>query len=469
LISTHKYLNLGDKFTSLVNPNFPENLTLELINTDLASQIGLNNDDLKNIQDFCCKEKNKDLKPFASAYAGHQFGQYVNQLGDGRGLLIGQSFAKDKVFDLFLKGSGITPFSRFGDGRAILKSSIREYIGAEAMHGLRIPTSRSLMFFSSSEKVQRDQFETAAMIIRTSKSHIRFGNFEYFYYKNDSENLKKLIDYCFDTYSEFTECDGSIKKLFSKIVDSTASMIASWQALGFCHGVMNTDNFNIFGETFDYGPFAFLEDYNPNFICNLSDTSGRYSYANQPYIGLWNCSALGQAFSNFLSQSEIENTLKYYEKIFSKKLLINFKNKLGLTSSEEGDPNLIQAFLDILHKKNLDFTKSFRDLENVIKKESPTSKDEELRQWQISFLKRHDKDSISLNKKIRIISSSNPIITPKNFQIDKVNMQAEEGDFSTMEKMLDAYKDPFIKNDLTSEFSLPPKNDEKNKRLSCAS
>ena len=290
-----------------------------------------------------------------------------------------------------------------------------------------------------------------------------------FYYKNDSENLKKLIDYCFDTYSEFTECDGSIKKLFSKIVDSTASMIASWQALGFCHGVMNTDNFNIFGETFDYGPFAFLEDYNPNFICNLSDTSGRYSYANQPYIGLWNCSALGQAFSNFLSQSEIENTLKYYEKIFSKKLLINFKNKLGLTSSEEGDPDLIQAFLDILHKKNLDFTKSFRDLENVIKKESPTSKDEELRQWQISFLKRHDKDSISLNKKIRIISSSNPIITPKNFQIDKVNMQAEEGDFSTMEKMLDAYKDPFIKNDLTSEFSLPPKNDEKNKRLSCAS
>ena len=178
---------------------------------------------------------------------------------------------------------------------------------------------------------------------------------------------------------------------------------------------------------------------------------------------------MGQAFSNFLSQSEIENTLKYYEKIFSKKLLINFKNKLGLTSSEEGDPNLIQAFLDILHKKNLDFTKSFRDLENVIKKESPTSKDEELRQWQISFLKRHDKDSISLNKKIRIISSSNPIITPKNFQIDKVNMQAEEGDFSTMEKMLDAYKDPFIKNDLTSEFSLPPKNDEKNKRLSCAS
>jgi uncharacterized protein YdiU (UPF0061 family) len=246
-------------------------------------------------------------------------------------------------------------------------------------------------------------------------------------------------------------------------------MIASWQALGFCHGVMNTDNFNIFGETFDYGPFAFLEDYNPNFICNLSDTSGRYSYANQPYIGLWNCSALGQAFSNFLSQSEIEDILKYYEKIFSKKLLINFKNKLGLTSSEEGDPNLIQAFLDILHKKNLDFTKSFRDLENVIKKESPTSKDEELRQWQISFLRRHDKDSISLNKKIRIISSSNPIITPKNFQIDKVNMQAEEGDFSTMEKMLDAYKDPFIKNDLTSEFSLPPKNDEKNKRLSCAS
>ena len=246
-------------------------------------------------------------------------------------------------------------------------------------------------------------------------------------------------------------------------------MIASWQALGFCHGVMNTDNFNIFGETFDYGPFAFLEDYNPNFICNLSDTSGRYSYANQPYIGLWNCSALGQAFSNFLSQSEIEDTLKYYEKIFSKKLLINFKNKLGLTSTEEGDPNLIQAFLDILHKKNLDFTKSFRDLENVIKKESPTSKDEELRQWQISFLKRHDKDSISLNKKIRIISSSNPIITPKNFQIDKVNMQAEEGDFSTMEKMLDAYKDPFIKNDLTSKFSLPPKNDEKNKRLSCAS
>ena len=128
MISTHKYLNLGDKFTSLVNPNFPENLTLELINTDLASQIGLNNDDLKNIQDFCCKEKNKDLKPFASAYAGHQFGQYVNQLGDGRGLLIGQSLAKDKVFDLFLKGSGITPFSRFGDGRAILRSSIREYI-----------------------------------------------------------------------------------------------------------------------------------------------------------------------------------------------------------------------------------------------------------------------------------------------------------------------------------------------------
>ena len=220
--------------------------------------------------------------------------------------LLGEIEAKNKYLDIHVKGSGKTPYSRFGDGRAVLRSSLREYLCGEAMHGLGIPSSRSLMIFGSNDVVYREKSETAAMIVRTAKTHVRFGSFEKFFYDGLFDRHKELCDYVISQY--LPDKEKSNKKysyLLESIVIKTASLIANWQSVGFCHGVMNTDNMSILGETLDYGPFGFMDNFNPSHICNLSDTSGRYSYQNQPYVGMWNCTALANTFKHLINKEEI--------------------------------------------------------------------------------------------------------------------------------------------------------------------
>ena len=283
-------------------------------NYDLAKELGLETIDPKDlIKIFNGEVSVPNSEPLAMAYAGHQFGNWVPQLGDGRGILFGQIKTAEGLKDLHIKGAGKTPYSRFGDGRAVLRSSIREYLCGEAMHGLKIPSSRSLIIFTGEEPVFRETTEPGAMIVRTASTHIRFGNFEYLCHNDKKNLLPELVDHVIEEYfPEYVELENKNELFFEAAVKKTAELIAAWQSVGFAHGVMNTDNMSILGETFDFGPFGFLENYQPDYICNHSDYQGRYSFNNQPNIGLWNCQALASALTPLISEAKLKKSLENY-------------------------------------------------------------------------------------------------------------------------------------------------------------
>ena len=458
---------MGAEFYSALPANPPADLALIIDNRELREQIGLTDQDLKKIQSYCLNPNTNDFDTFAMVYAGHQFGQFVNQLGDGRGIFLGQT---KHDYDLHLKGAGKTPYSRFGDGRAVLRSSIREYIASEVMNNLNIPSTRAVALFTSEEKVLRDSYESSAVLLRSSQSHIRFGHFEFFHYRNKSKQVKKLADYAIENYSLFNEsAEEPYVNFFQTIVQKTAQMISKWQGVGFCHGVMNTDNFSILGETFDYGPYAFMESLNPEFICNTSDYEGRYRYSNQPYIGLWNCSALGEALKTLIPEAKIEEILKTYEQEFSSNLRKIYLDKLGLTEHQPGDDELIQDYLSLINNENLDYTQSFRSLVKIIQEEDLIEGSGSLEKWKKRFLKRHEFEKSDLRDRLDMMKSINPYITPKNFQIQKVIDAVEKGNYEALHSFCDAFKNPFEENSKTQIFDEVPDENEANIRTSCSS
>lgn len=458
---------MGAEFYSALPANPPADVALIIDNRELREQIGLTDQDLKKIQSYCLNPNTNDFDTFAMVYAGHQFGQFVNQLGDGRGIFLGQT---NHDYDLHLKGAGKTPYSRFGDGRAVLRSSIREYIASEVMNNLNIPSTRAVALFISEEKVLRDSYESSAVLLRSSQSHIRFGHFEFFHYRNESKQVKKLADYAIENYSLFNEsAEEPYVNFFQTIVQKTAQMISKWQGVGFCHGVMNTDNFSILGETFDYGPYAFMESLNPEFICNTSDYEGRYRYSNQPYIGLWNCSALGEALKTLIPEAKIEEILKTYEQEFSSNLRKIYLDKLGLTEHQPGDDELIQDYLSLINNENLDYTQSFRSLVKIIQEEDLIEGSGSLEKWKKRFLKRHEFEKSDLRDRLDMMKSINPYITPKNFQIQKVIDAVEKGNYEALHSFCDAFKNPFEENSKTQVFDEVPGENEANIRTSCSS
>ena len=458
---------MGAEFYSALPANPPADLALIIDNRELREQIGLTDEDLNKIQSYCLNPNANDFDTFAMVYAGHQFGQFVNQLGDGRGIFLGQT---KHDYDLHLKGAGKTPYSRFGDGRAVLRSSIREYIASEVMNNLNIPSTRAVALFISEEKVLRDSYESSAVLLRSSQSHIRFGHFEFFHYRNKSKQVKKLADYAIENYSLFNEsAEEPYVNFFQTIVQKTAQMISKWQGVGFCHGVMNTDNFSILGETFDYGPYAFMESLNPEFICNTSDYEGRYRYSNQPYIGLWNCSALGEALKTLIPEAKIEEILKTYEQEFSSNLRKIYLDKLGLTEHQPGDDELIQDYLNLINNENLDYTQSFRSLVKILQEEDLIKSSGSLEKWKKRFLKRHEFETSDLRDRLDMMKSINPYITPKNFQIQKVIDAVEKGKYEALHSFCDAFKNPFEENSKTQVFDEVPDENEANIRTSCSS
>ena len=458
---------MGAEFYSALPANPPADVALIIDNRELREQIGLTDQDLKKIKSYCLNPNTNDFDTFAMVYAGHQFGQFVNQLGDGRGIFLGQT---NHDYDLHLKGAGKTPYSRFGDGRAVLRSSIREYIASEVMNNLNIPSTRAVALFISEEKVLRDSYESSAVLLRSSQSHIRFGHFEFFHYRNKSKQVKKLADYAIENYSLFNEsAEEPYVNFFQTIVQKTAQMISKWQGVGFCHGVMNTDNFSILGETFDYGPYAFMESLNPEFICNTSDYEGRYRYSNQPYIGLWNCSALGEALKTLIPEAKIEKILKTYEQEFSSNLRKIYLDKLGLTEHQPGDDELIQDYLSLINNENLDYTQSFRSLVKIIQEEDLIEGSGSLEKWKKRFLKRHEFEKSDLRDRLDMMKSINPYITPKNFQIQKVIDAVEKGNYEALHSFCDAFKNPFEENSKTQVFDEVPGENEANIRTSCSS
>ena len=471
-IKPHAYAELPQDFYNLQNWQGFDNPLLVIENAKLKQELGLENIEKQKLLDiFNGLLSIKNLKPLSMAYSGHQFGQYVEQLGDGRGLLLGKVDSSEGLVDIHLKGAGKTPYSRFGDGRAVLRSVIREYLCGEAMHALSIPTSRALMIIGSDEMVIREKSETAAMLARTAKTHIRFGNFEYFHYNNKPEYVKVLADFCIENYpAYFSRSKNKYEEFFRSVVEQTACMIALWQACGFSHGVMNTDNMSILGETFDYGPYGFMEDYLPSYVCNHSDHQGRYAFKNQPYIGLWNCSALGHALSSLISEETQGEILKTYELIFQNKLAELYRKKLGLTKSHNEDAQLIQGLLDIMESEKLDYTNTFRNLSQAVTSVKTNELNSNVSMsWIKSYQERHNKESIPIAKKILLMNANNPKYVLRNYMAQEVIEAAESSDFSALETVIEVITSPYDELEQYKHFANRSPDWAKNLEISCSS
>ena len=443
---THNFSELPEEFYTFQDWQGFDNPKIVIENHAMKKMLGMGDTDHQELlKIFNGVKKIDSLKPLSMVYSGHQFGQYVEQLGDGRGLLFAQMNSNEGLLDIHLKGAGKTPYSRFGDGRAVLRSTIREYLCGEAIHALSIPTSRALMIIGSDEMVIREKSESAAMLVRTAKTHIRFGSFEYFHYNNKPEHVKALADFCINSYPQyFSRTTNAYEDFFRVIVKETANMIAHWQACGFNHGVMNTDNMSILGETFDYGPYGFMEDYNPNHVCNHSDHQGRYAFKNQPYIGLWNCSALGHALSSLISEESQGKILQTYEAIFQDTLAELYRKKLGLELAKPEDATLIQGLLDIMESEKLDYTNTFRNLTQALAEEhSPELHSEISKSWVVSFLERHSKETLSKDKRLKLMNQVNPKFILRNYMAQEAIEAAEVNDFSMLETLMIVITQPF--------------------------
>lgn len=351
------YHRLPSDFYTLMQPEgVGRDHTLIHANFAVASDLGL-----ESSTDFAsCFNGHatfSGFRPLAMVYSGHQFGSYVPRLGDGRALLIAQvQGERDGLFDLQLKGSGRTPYSRFGDGRAVLRSTIREYLAGEAMHALGIPTSRALCCVATHEGVLRERLEPGAILTRVAPSHVRFGHFEYFHYTRRPDLVKTLADFVIERH--FPELVGQpYEEWFREIVRRTAHLIAAWQAVGFAHGVMNTDNMSILGLTLDYGPYGFLETFDPGFICNHSDEGGRYSFERQPEIAKWNLWALANALVSLVPVEVLGEVLQSFDGAFHERYAALMRGKVGIA-----DMSLIAALLELMEKAAVDYTLCFHHL-----------------------------------------------------------------------------------------------------------
>ena len=471
ILKQHSYSLLRHDFYSKQAQEPLNNPFLIHINKILLDELGLSKESYEDLMlIFNGTIQIPNIQAVSMNYAGHQFGQYVQQLGDGRGILLGEIEAKNKYLDIHVKGSGKTPYSRFGDGRAVLRSSLREYLCGEAMHGLGIPSSRSLMIFGSNDVVYREKSETAAMIVRTAKTHVRFGSFEKFFYDGLFDRHKELCDYVISQY--LPDKEKSNKKysyLLESIVIKTASLIANWQSVGFCHGVMNTDNMSILGETLDYGPFGFMDNFNPSHICNLSDTSGRYSYQNQPYVGMWNCTALANTFKHLISKEEITKIMTMYEKTSAKRLFALYKNKLGLRENKNTDEALVQELLNVMEVQKLDFTRTFRSLSNILKTNNSIKVDDSLKNWSQKFKERHDIEIADIDSRITQMNEMNPKFILRNYMLQNAIDQAEEGSYKEIDILMKLITKPFEENIEYERYSEESPEWAKSLGLSCSS
>jgi len=367
------YAALGAPFVERLDPTPLPSPYLIAFNPDVADLIGIARSEsarpeFLRLAAGCARFTN--VEPFAAAYAGHQFGSYAGQLGDGRAITLGEiTTPNGDAWEWQVKGAGITAFSRFGDGRAVLRSTIREYLCSEAMAALSIPTTRALAIAGSAEPVYRETPETAAVLTRVAPSHLRFGNFELYHYRGDSAAVKTIADYAirrfFPDIASISDDPARYAAFLREIVTRTATLMAAWQSVGFAHGVMNTDNMSILGLTLDYGPFGFLDAYDAGFICNHTDAGGRYAFERQPTIGLWNCHALAAALGSLVNEADAASALAAYEPAFREAYLARLRAKFGFSRAQEDDVALFVYAFAAMQTGAVDFTRFFRGLADV--------------------------------------------------------------------------------------------------------
>ena len=418
-------------------------------------------------------------RPLSAVYAGHQFGHFVPQLGDGRAITIGEAVGATGVQEVQLKGAGMTPYSRMGDGRAVLRSSIREYLCSEAMHGLGIPTTRALAITGSDQPVIRETVETAAVVTRVAPSFVRFGSFEFWYRRRDAEAVRTLADFVISHYfPEAGAGEARYPAFLAAVVQRTARLMAQWQSVGFMHGVMNTDNMSILGLTLDYGPFGFMEAFEPGHICNHTDEQGRYAYDMQPRVGLWNLYALGQALVPLMAPEVIEAQLQTYETAFDDAQNALLRAKLGFATAHEADHQLVNEMFALMAESHTDFTLFFRHLSAL--RAAGASGDAAVRDlvinrerfdaWAARYRARlQNEGSVDAARAIAM-NRANPKYVLRNYlaevAIRKARDQRDYSEIETLRKLLSA---PFDEQPENQRYAAPPPDWASHLEVSCSS
>jgi len=456
---THRFAELGERFyTALPAQGIPDPHWVA-VSASCAGDLGLPPDwwqreDWQSLQVFSGNALWPGMRTLASVYSGHQFGVWAGQLGDGRALWLGEADSPTGPQEIQLKGSGLTPYSRMGDGRAVLRSSIREFLCSEAMHGLGIATTRALCVTASSLPVRRETMETAAVCTRVAPSFVRFGHFEHFTHTaQDVDALRRLADFVIDTH--YPECRSSaqpVVALLEAVSRRTATLMADWQAVGFCHGVMNTDNMSILGLTIDYGPFGFLDGYDPGHLCNHSDHQGRYAYARQPNVAFWNLHALAHGLLPLVADTDQAlEALEVYKTAFPAVQLARMRAKLGLSTTRDDDQGLVNGLLACMAKDRVDFTIAFRRLSRFATADGARNDGmrdlfidrEAFDAWASRYRERLLAESSDDQARSIAMNRANPKYVLRNHLAQEAIARAQQGDPSQVQRLLKVLSAPF--------------------------
>ena len=476
---SNSYIGLPEEFYQQINPTPVKNPSLLIFNDELANSLNIELTEDDKLNFFSGNKIPKDSIPVALNYSGHQFGNFVHQLGDGRAILLGEVSNKNESYDIQLKGSGQTKFSRQGDGRSALGPVLREYILSEAMHHLGIPTTRSLAAVATGEHVARDSFEPGGILTRVAKSHLRVGTFEYFASRQQWEDLKLLADFAIQKhFPEIRETDNHYLELLKKVASNQSILIANWMSVGFIHGVMNTDNFTISGETIDYGPCAFLDEYHPGKVFSSIDQSGRYAYGNQPSISSWNLASLAGCLIAFIDKDSDKanelatEVLENYSIDTNQRILDLMCKKIGLDGSKKNNQEILRNLLKLMMDNESDFTITFRSLSDILLNNSDNFLAQFHQKDEVSGWINNWKSALNLENKnvgeiISNLNNTNPMYIPRNHQVQKAIEESYLGNLKVLEEMLEVLKNPFQENVSLSHYSEAPSEQQRVTQTFC--
>ncbi|MEW9701747.1 YdiU family protein [Paenibacillus sp. SI8] len=472
------YARLPHTFFTRLNPAPAYSPKLIIFNEQLATSLGLNGQALQSVEGTAELAGNRipeGALPLAQAYAGHQFGHF-NRLGDGRALLLGEQLTPQGIrVDIQLKGSGRTPYSRGGDGRAALGPMLREYIISEAMHALGIATTRSLAVVTTGDSVFRETEHPGAILTRVAASHLRVGTFQYASQYGSAEDLRALTDYTLQRHFPEISADGNrYLALLQEVIKRQADLIAKWQLVGFIHGVMNTDNMAISGETIDYGPCAFMDAYDPATVFSSIDKQGRYAYGNQPYIAAWNLARFAETLLPLLHDDEAqavklaEDAIASFSEFYHRKWFAGMRAKLGIFNEEPLDESLINDLLSMMQKYRADYTNTFLSLTFGKHEDTVLFGTAEFDQWHELWQARLSRQQESIASSHQLMRNSNPAIIPRNHRVEEALESAvDHGDYSVMERLLDVLSSPFAHSSEQADYSTLPEHSTRPYRTYC--
>ena len=481
------FARLSERFYTRLPPTPVSEPRLIKLNNKLAINLGLNPQALQTNFGAGMLSGNylpQGSEPLAMVYAGHQFGGWVPQLGDGRAILLGEVLSKDgRRRDIQLKGAGPTPYSRMGDGRAALGPVLREYMVSEAMWALGIPTTRSLAAVATGDTVFREQALPGAIVARVAESHVRVGTFQFFSARSDIDGVKELADYVIERhFSGIGSAGDRYESLLNAVVMRQADLIAQWQLVGFIHGVMNTDNTSIVGETIDYGPCAFMDNYDPKKVFSSIDQMGRYAYANQPGIGYWNLTCFGQTLLPLIEGDEdtslkrAQEIVAQYPDLYQKAYLKGLRGKLGLQTEQDGDQALAEDLLDEMARESMDYTMTFRNLsrpglstsgEDTQAGEGFKSS-EGFREWVVRWNKRVREDGVHEVTHEKLMRSLIRAVIPRNHLVEEaIRFAVDEGNYSYFHKLVEIVERPYDEAGFFTKYALPPTPEEEITQTFC--